>query len=134
MSPRRHRCGFTLIELLVVISIIAVLIGLLLPAINAARESGRRTQCQNNMRTLGLALANFSSAMHAFPNSGTFNEPNPPKHTDWASSATAGSIGKTFSSSAQNSWAHSWVVDILPYIDAQDMFNAWDMSAPYWAR
>ncbi len=68
MSQRRR--GFTLIELLVVIAIIAVLIALLLPAVQAAREAARRAQCMNNLKQLGLALANYESGNGVFP-SGT---------------------------------------------------------------
>jgi prepilin-type N-terminal cleavage/methylation domain-containing protein/prepilin-type processing-associated H-X9-DG protein len=67
--PRGER-GFTLVELLVVIAIIGVLVALLLPAIQAAREAARNTQCKNNVRQIGLALLNFESSQKAFPSGG----------------------------------------------------------------
>ena len=99
--------GFTLIELLVVIAIIAVLIALLLPAVQAAREAARRAQCMNNLKQIGLALANYESALGALPMS-------------MALSGTGNSVSFDTGWSAQ--------ARILPFLEGGTLFNAANLS------
>jgi len=127
LHRRRRRAGFTLIELLVVISIIGILVGLLLPAVNAAREAGRRTQCANNMRQLGLGLLNFSTSKNSFPAAGIIDE------SSAASGTTNTGASVTAPTAALSStWMSNWVVAILPYLDSNDLATAYDTTKPYW--
>jgi prepilin-type N-terminal cleavage/methylation domain-containing protein/prepilin-type processing-associated H-X9-DG protein len=105
----RHRHGFTLIELLVVISIIGVLIALLLPAVQAAREASRRIQCANNLKQIGLAVHNYENAVGTLPLGCvvTFDRANNPIFGGWGITAR-----------------------ILPYFEGQNQFNACNFTLP----
>ena len=76
LNSRRRDYGFTLVELLVVIAIVGLLATLLIPAIQAARSSARRTQCTNNLRQLGIALTNYEGTRGRFP-SGAISRADP---------------------------------------------------------
>jgi prepilin-type N-terminal cleavage/methylation domain-containing protein/prepilin-type processing-associated H-X9-DG protein len=110
-SIRRHRvAGFTLIELLVVIAIIGVLVGLLLPAVQAAREAARRMQCTNNLKQIGLALHNYQGASGSFP----------PGYTSlWKKDGSD-------AGSAQDDVGHGWgwASMILPQMEQNPVYNA----------
>jgi prepilin-type N-terminal cleavage/methylation domain-containing protein/prepilin-type processing-associated H-X9-DG protein len=103
MSSRRR--GFTLIELLVVIAIIGVLIALLLPAVQAAREAARRAQCVNNLKQIGIALHNYHQTNDCFPMGVSLNMYSLPPY--WR---------------AKNSWSHFGM--LLPFMEQQPVYNA----------
>jgi prepilin-type N-terminal cleavage/methylation domain-containing protein/prepilin-type processing-associated H-X9-DG protein len=100
--------GFTLVELLVVIAIIGILVALLLPAIQAAREAARRVQCQNHLRNLATAVLNFENQKKALPPATTAPTPD---GTEWFASAALFDV----------EW--SWIVQILPFIEEQQLVD-----------
>jgi prepilin-type N-terminal cleavage/methylation domain-containing protein/prepilin-type processing-associated H-X9-DG protein len=98
-----RRYGFTLIELLVVIAIIAILIGMLLPAVQKVREAASRAQCQNNLKQIGLAIYSFEDAYQRFP-AGLYDPAN------------------TTTTYNGSQWS-TWMLNILPFVEHQNLYN-----------
>lgn len=101
----RRKNGFSVIELIVVLAIIGVLVALMLPAIRSARPAARRTQCQNNLKQIVLALLNYESTYHALPPAYTVDAAGRP--------------------------LHSWRTLILPYLEQADLYKKIDLSKPW---
>src|SRR5690606_13907003 len=106
--------GFTLVELLVVIAIIGILIALLLPAVQAARESSRRTQCANNLKQIGLGLQNYHDVYTHLPPGGV---------NDGSISQAHKKLGITVVNVN-----HAWSVFLLPYIEQAGLWEQYDLS------
>ncbi len=109
-----NRVGFTLVELLVVIAIIGILIALLLPAVQAAREAARRSQCANNFKQVGLAFHNFESAFRRFPAGVEMT----PGTNNTCSSRPMGLRRIGF----------GWGTFILPYLESRTIYNQFDLK------
>jgi len=115
MTHTRSRIGgFTLVELLVVIAIIGVLVALLLPAVQAARESARRTRCTNNLKQLALACHNFHDAQGTLPRDGNSVDPV----------ALQNSHGNGTGCCNQNVATWSWIARTLPYFEQKSLYDA----------
>ena len=112
MKIQKRKQGFTLVELLVVITIIGMLMALLLPAVQAARESGRRATCMNNQKNVSLALLNYESARKAFPGllNTVIKDPDLTDTTDAALNV-------------------SWLVTLFPYLERNDLWEEWSQPS-----
>jgi prepilin-type N-terminal cleavage/methylation domain-containing protein/prepilin-type processing-associated H-X9-DG protein len=125
VASRDHRSGFTLIELLVVIAIIAVLIALLLPAVQSAREAARRAQCVNSLKQIGLALANYESALGCivpgYISAGTVRH-------GWVGVPGYDPDPVTF----DNGPGWGWLALLLPYAEQTPLSSATNFNLPTW--
>lgn len=120
--------GFTLVELLVVIAIIGILVGLLLPAVQSAREAARRIQCANNMKQIGLALMNYESTYKKFPPGRLL--------PDWSINGVANASYSNYNSVNQTNGSGHWTgfrsvhTFILPYMEQGNIYNLINFSVP----
>jgi prepilin-type N-terminal cleavage/methylation domain-containing protein/prepilin-type processing-associated H-X9-DG protein len=108
----KTRRAFTLVELLIVIGIIGVLIGLLLPAVQAARESARRSHCLNNLKQIGLALHNYHDAHDTLPPSVV--------------------LGRPSGTTPMLPYHHTWITKLLPHLELQTLYDKMNPMLPAW--
>lgn len=120
---KRAQLGFTLVELLVVIAIIGVLMGLLLPAVQMARESARATSCRNRLRQMGLALFNFESARQHFP----------PGYVYESGAVYTTRTGQPAFHPDANHMGHSWGTMLLPYLEQNNLYDRLRRDLPVFA-
>jgi len=146
VKPGKKNRGFGLVELLVVVTILGLVIAIVLPGINAARGSSRRSQCANNQRQIGQAVQEFVNTNNVFPNAATYGEVPGVKT---AAAVTESIINYVFLNNSANFGTfiaanpakglftdigplHGWVVDLLPYLDSQALYNGYNRNRVYW--
>ncbi|MBN2216508.1 MAG: DUF1559 domain-containing protein [Pirellulales bacterium] len=122
-KSRNHRdlLGFTLVELLVVIAIIGVLIALLLPAVQAAREAARRLQCANHLKQIGLALHGYAQGHNAFPPGCIVSQNGYPYYDPFGEAGPYPNV-----TSPNGAHGTSWMLMMLPYVEQASLYARWD--------
>lgn len=119
---KRRMTGFTLVELLVVIAIIGILVSLLLPAVQAAREAARRMQCSNHVKQISLALHNYHDVHKQFPLGSICSGPDTRKNDP-----KTNTCGISF---RHENWGQTWAIAILPFIEQTALWDQWDPAFP----
>ncbi len=138
---RRGRRGFTLVELLVVITIISMLMALLLPAVQSAREAGRRATCMNNQKNISLATLNYESARRAFPG---YVEYLGKRHATNKTPLDGTSVEIPIDQNPSGDWSDysvalkandvAWPVTLFPYLERMDLWKDWSEPVAYAAE
>jgi prepilin-type N-terminal cleavage/methylation domain-containing protein len=123
---RVRRAAFTLVELLVVITIIGILIALLLPAVQAAREAARRMTCTNQIKQIGLSLHNYAQANRVFPPCAVCRPQGAAANNDFNPTFDAAQTGGTPAGAGYH--GTSWMLRILPYMEMDTVFKQWDFG------
>lgn len=124
-TTNRAPLGFTLVELLVVIAIIGILVALLLPAVQSAREAARRAQCTNRVKQLALACLTYESARGRLPAAGMADKNFEPVENAQARQSNVRKLAMDTNAAGP---FNSWIVEVLPQFEEQQLFDQWDFS------
>lgn len=130
-ARRTRRDGFTLIELLIAIAVVGILLAVILPAIQRARESSRSAHCQNNLRQIGVALHNYELHFHMLPPAVVWKPAGEPLGHNIAAPGSIDRISLRLATPQEPDRVHAnWVIALLPFLGEKGLYDSFDLSVP----